>query len=133
VEDGDPVTNKINTLQVNINNSDRQVNQIVVPVVEGWKRLEIPFVAGTGFTIALTPTGSPLYIDDIRIQPFEGQMNSFVYDDVSMRLTAQLDENNFATYYEYDDEGTPVRVKKETERGVMTLKENRQSYRKRIQ
>ena len=58
-------------------------------------------------------------------------MNSFVYDDRTMRLMAQLDENNFATFYEYDDEGTPIRVKKETERGVMTLKENRQSFRQR--
>jgi len=44
---------------------------------------------------------------------------------------AQLDENNFATLFEYDDEGTPIRVKKETERGIMTLKENRQSFKGR--
>jgi hypothetical protein len=44
---------------------------------------------------------------------------------------AELDENNFATFYEYDDEGSLVRVKKETERGIMTIKENRSSYKKR--
>jgi len=38
---------------------------------------------------------------------------------------AELDENNFATFYEYDDEGGLVRMKKETERGIMTIKENR--------
>lgn len=41
---------------------------------------------------------------------------------------AEIDENGFATFYEYDDEGLLVRVKKETERGTMTLKESRSSY-----
>jgi hypothetical protein len=38
---------------------------------------------------------------------------------------AQLDENNYATFYEYDDDGTLVRVKKETERGIKTISETR--------
>jgi hypothetical protein len=101
-----------------------------VPVVEGWKRLEIVFVGESNFQFELTP-GATIYVDDFRIFPYDGQMNSYVYDDQSMRLVAQLDENNFATFYEYDDEGTPIRVKKETEKGIMTLKENRQSIRKR--
>ena len=44
---------------------------------------------------------------------------------------AELDERNFATLYEYDEEGKLVRVKKETERGIMTIKENFNSYRKK--
>ena len=38
---------------------------------------------------------------------------------------AELDENNYATFYEYDDDGTLIRVKKETERGIKTIKETR--------
>jgi hypothetical protein len=38
---------------------------------------------------------------------------------------AELDENNFATFYEYDDEGILIRVKKETEKGTMTIRESR--------
>jgi hypothetical protein len=30
-------------------------------------------------------------------------------------------------FYEYDQEGTLIRTKKETERGVVTITENRQS------
>jgi hypothetical protein len=45
---------------------------------------------------------------------------------------AELDENGFATFYEYDDEGSLIRVKKETERGVVTLKETRSSYKKTL-
>ena len=52
-------------------------------------------------------------------------MKSYVYDPINMRLVAELDERNYATMYEYDEEGKLVRVKKETERGIMTIKENR--------
>jgi hypothetical protein len=38
---------------------------------------------------------------------------------------AELDENNYATFYEYDDDGTLVRVKKETSRGIKTINETR--------
>ena len=43
---------------------------------------------------------------------------------------AELDENNYATFYEYDDEGTLIRLKKETVEGIATLKENRNHYHK---
>lgn len=69
--------------------------------------------------------------DDVRVYPFDANMNSFVYDESTLRLMAQLDENNYATYYEYDLEGNLVRVKKETERGVMTIQENRKNLKKR--
>ena len=39
---------------------------------------------------------------------------------------AQLDDANYATYYEYDQEGNLIRIKKETEMGIVTLQENRQ-------
>ena len=41
---------------------------------------------------------------------------------------SELDENNYATFYEYDDDGSLVRVKKETERGVKTIKETRTGW-----
>ena len=130
VNDETPSSNKISRLTLKINGTDYTINNIEVPVVEGWKKLDLVFTAGTTFTLELIPSGT-VYIDDIRILPFDGQLSSFVYDDANMRLMAQLDENNFATLYEYDEEGTPVRIKKETERGIMTLKESRQSFRKR--
>jgi hypothetical protein len=40
---------------------------------------------------------------------------------------ATLDENNYATFYEYDLQGALVRVKKETEKGIITLNESRNS------
>ena len=48
------------------------------------------------------------------------------WDSLGMlTLMAELDENNYATFFEYDDDGTLIRLKKETERGIMTIKETR--------
>jgi hypothetical protein len=44
---------------------------------------------------------------------------------------AELDERNYATLYEYDEEGKLIRVKKETEKGIMTIKENKNNTTKR--
>ena len=54
---------------------------------------------------------------------FRPKLNRFLY------RCAALDENNHASFYEYDDELNLVRVKKETERGIVTIQENRQNIR----
>jgi hypothetical protein len=126
----DPTTD----VQASINGSNLLSGSSSWPIIEGWKRIETQFVfpsIATAFQLELQSGGGTVYFDDIRIHPFDGQMKSFVYDPSSQRLMAELDENNFATFYEYDDEGILIRVKKETERGIMTIKETRSSYRKR--
>jgi hypothetical protein len=126
------IHNTISGLQITINGQTTDFSTWHLPVVDNWKKLEIPFDGASSFTLQMTGSGS-IYIDDLRIQPLDAQMRSFVYDDRTMRLTGMLDENNFGIFYEYDEEGTPIRIKKETEKGVKTIKENRQSYRKYIQ
>ena len=54
-------------------------------------------------------------------------MKSYVYDPITLWLTAELDDNNYATFYEYDQEGQLIRIKKETARGIMTIQESRSS------
>ena len=49
-------------------------------------------------------------MDDIRVHPFNSNMKSFVYNPVNIRLMAELDENNHATFYEYDEEGKLIRI-----------------------
>jgi uncharacterized repeat protein (TIGR01451 family) len=98
-------------------------------IVDGWQRLWTKFIVPDEvayMTIRLVNDGNnQVYFDDVRIHPFNGSMKSFVYDPVSQRLMAELDENNYATFYEYDEEGSLIRVKKETERGVKTIQESR--------
>lgn len=103
-------------------------------IIEGWQRIyqefTIPALA-TSITVQLGSNSGISYFDDIRIYPVNGNMKSYVYDPVSLKLTAVLDENNYATFYEYDQEGTLIRTKKETERGIVTINENRQSNQKK--
>ncbi|TCC87293.1 hypothetical protein EZ428_21565 [Pedobacter frigiditerrae] len=103
-------------------------------VIEGWKLLEgeINLTGLTGTKLFLTmKTNEPnVFIDDIRVFPYNAHLKSYAYSDKNFKLMAELDENAFATFYEYDDEGSLVRVKKETERGIITIKENRSSLRK---
>jgi hypothetical protein len=97
-------------------------------IIDGWQRIEqsiqIPANA-TGINISLKTIAHEAFFDDIRFFPVDGSMMSYVYDPSSLRLMAELDERNYATLYEYDEEGKLIRVKKETEKGIMTIQENR--------
>lgn len=108
-------------------------------IIDGWQRivgiLEIPendFVDGyISIELSCQSEGEAnCYFDDIRFLPYNGNLKSFVYDSDNSKLMAELDENNYATFYEYDPEGGLIRVKKETEKGVMTIQETRSSNQK---
>jgi len=105
------------------------------PIIDGWQRIEQSFtIPAYAYNIQVElvneSEGNDAFFDDIRIHPFQSNMKSFVYDPSTQLLVAELDENNYATYYEYDDEGILIRVKKETERGIMTIKESRNNQSK---
>lgn len=97
-------------------------------IIDGWQRIESPFTVPLGTTairIKLMNMGTDeAFFDDIRVFPFDAGMKSFVYDPRTLRLMAELDERNYATFYEYNEEGALIRVKKETARGVKTIKES---------
>lgn len=109
-------------------------------IIDGWQRIvgvvEIPNSLQQASTISIelncgASGGLDCFFDDIRFFPYNGNLKSFVYDEATQRLMAELDENNYATFYEYDLEGGLVRVKKETEKGVFTIQETRSNNRKR--
>ncbi len=98
------------------------------PVIDGWQRVEKEITVPTGQNVFINlknPSATTAYFDDFRFHPNLTNMKSYVYDNYTLRLVAELDENNYAMFYEYDDEGRLIRVKKETEKGVMTVKEAR--------
>jgi hypothetical protein len=99
------------------------------PIIEGWQRYEqvVTLPAGaTLLSVNLQATSAiTVYFDDLRIHPYHANMKSFVYNPENLRLMAELDENNYATLFEYDDDGTLIRKKKETERGIKTITETR--------
>ena len=103
-------------------------NIVKEPKVECWQRVEVEFIYDTAdITLELElASGDTFYVDDIRIMPADAITKCYVYSPQNYRLLAELDENHFATYYNYDEEGTLVQIKKETERGIMTVKTTRQ-------
>ena len=100
-------------------------------IIEGWQHITgILIIPGgldaTKIKIKLNNNSdTDVYFDDVRFFPYNGNLKSFVYDESTQRLLAELDENNYATFYEYDLEGGLVRVKKETENGIFTIQETR--------
>ncbi len=104
--------------------------------IEGWQRVEVSFSIPVNFqnshmSLKINNTGTEAcYLDDIRILPKNSSMKSYVYNEVTKRLMAELDDNNYASFYEYDEDGSLVRIKKETEKGVFTIKEVRKSLKK---
>lgn len=97
-------------------NSDKQA-------INGWHRQELVIQPGAGpITLSLR---QGMYYDDIRVFPEDGSLQAYVYDPDNYRLRATLDENNYATLYQYDDQGILIGTLKETERGIRTIQETR--------
>lgn len=104
-------------------------------VIEKWQRMEgniAPIPPGTvsvglQFQTNLDGTGPVItnYFDDIRVFPTNSNVSTSVYDPNNFRIKAVLDANNYATFYNYDEEGKLFVVKKETTDGIKTIKEER--------
>lgn len=65
------------------------------------------------------------HIDNILIYPTDASVKAFVYDPMSMRLTAEVSEQNISTYYFYDIEGKLQQTKLENVGGNPTMREYR--------
>lgn len=112
--------------------------------IEDWQKFSMNFTvpAGTFYTSVVLPKAPTVadpvlgtnvneaYYDDLRIQPLDGGMQAYVYNQQNQRLEAVLDGNNYATFYYYDDEGNLFLVKQETEKGIITKQESRTYIRK---
>ena len=105
------------------------------PIIDGWVMYEREFTVpatlnGGNVMINLRPG---YFVDDIRIMPVEANMKCYVYHPLNHKVVAMLDENHMASIFEYDQEGKLVRIKKETEKGMLTIKESRGSVHSVIQ
>jgi hypothetical protein len=127
------------TIEVLINNQRIAIFKPAGPVIEGWQAVQGHFSISKDMfnsqsdkisvmvnNLCIKKTRA-LYFDDFRIQPFNSSMKSFVYDPLTLRHMATLDDNNMSTLYEYDGEGNLTRIKKETDKGVLTVQEVRTS------
>jgi len=104
-------------------------------IIDGWQRIELQFeidaslAEGTLAEIKLVAGAYNAYFDDIRVHPFDSEMNAQIIDAVEQRPMATLDNRNFAIIFQYDEEGNMIRTFKETERGKQTIQESRTGLR----
>jgi hypothetical protein len=92
-------------------------------IIDGWQRIDFEFITGTSLQNLTLNFSAYTNFDDIRIYPADAMMKSYVYSYKDYSLMATLDENNFATFYEYDQQKQLKRVKKETQKGIATIQE----------
>lgn len=94
-------------------------------VIEEWQKVEGVFTPqGNGVKMSINNSNT-LFIDDFKICPFKSATKSYVYDPNTFRLSAELDNNNYATFYYYDSQGSLHLTKVETSEGVKTVSESR--------
>lgn len=119
-----------------------QTNGIVVGLgqydmeesIEGWRKCTLEFTApnATSVPLNLFVFGwGDFYLDDFRIHPVEASFKSYVYDPIRFILKAELDDNNYATLYNYDQEWNLTQVKKETRKGIMTIRSTKKHVKPR--
>lgn len=81
----------------------------------------LPLIETQGIIVSLTNAGpNTIYVDDVLMRPLNSKTNAYVYNDKN-RLIAVFDDNLFATIYQYGDDGSLSKIRKETERGTATI------------
>jgi hypothetical protein len=101
------------------------------PNIDGWTKVDVKFTCPTSGTLKVRfIKNGATALDDLRIHPFKGAMTASVYHPLTLWKLADLDNQNMATYYNYDEEGNVVQVKKETIRGVLTIATSRSNLKK---
>ena len=73
--------------------------------------------------------GGAVYIDDVRVKPFNTMMKCNVHDGADFKLLAELDDNHFGTKYQYNRMDELVRIQVETAAGWKTVSEEFQHKR----
>lgn len=128
-----PLSYALPQIMVAFDNANGVIFQPTGKIIDGWQRIEGEFTIPVGtdeisvwFQNNASSQG-PVYFDDVRIAPYDAGVTTYVYHPFNRRLMAELDANHYSTFYEYDEDGSLIRVKKETERGILTLNEARTS------
>jgi hypothetical protein len=99
-------------------------------IIDGWQRAEAEFTvpaAATAIKVnlinATSEDGVAVYFDDIRIHPKLAAITTTVYDPETLLPTAVHDNSNFTTFYNYDENLSPIGKRVETLNGIQTISE----------
>ncbi len=98
-------------------------------MIDGWYKVEGEFEMPTSaskFKLRLfTVEDDDVLLDDLRIQPFNSSMKTYVYDPKDYSLQAILNDHNYFVEFIYDSEGGLIQKNVETDRGKKTISINR--------
>jgi hypothetical protein len=131
-------SNFIETGYINSNNEFIPFTNSIIKkgkIVEGWQKIDIEMkidpllypslseypILGLRFNSG----SSKIYVDDVRFSPKTGGVTTYVYDPLKFWLRANLNVDNYATYFYYDEQGNLSIKKQETEKGIFTITESR--------
>jgi hypothetical protein len=103
--------------------------------VGSWKLISVEIQVPDDFTTAnaqaspglfvtlMNPVsgGTVSYFDDFSIHPIDAKVSNYLYDYKTGLVTATLDNENFATFFEYDASGRVLLVSKETLSGIKKI------------
>lgn len=110
------------------NSAQAPVNMKMVARVGDWALCEATLTSFGGQTV-FTPIISyalpePIWLDDLRVQPADSEMSTYVYDAKNLRLLTIFDDQHFGLYFLYNSEGKLMRKMIETTRGLKTIQES---------
>lgn len=103
-------------------------------IIDGWQKVDAIYEFDgweqncnmqIGIQITNTQNVANIFMDDLRIFPYNANVTTKVYHPVDRKLMAELDANNFATFYVYGDNGELIGTKKETKDGILSISEKR--------
>ncbi len=120
-----------NTIHFNLKMNGSNVAYDKKAIVDKWVLIEGEITTPATGSFSLSFSGNNTYLDDIRIFPKKALAKSYVYDYADYKLLAELDENHMATFYEYDEQGDLIRIKKESEKGILTIQEQRKNVKRK--
>ncbi|PHR50046.1 MAG: hypothetical protein COA32_02620 [Fluviicola sp.] len=97
-------------------------------IIEGWQKVDLELSAPSNnlvLGIQFNPGIDKLFVDDVRFSAKTGGISTYVYGADDLWLRAELNADNYATLYYYDEEGNLTLKKQETEEGIFTVTESR--------
>lgn len=109
--------------------------------VEDWTLMSVEITVPDNFNLSSThkmkvsltnntnPSGNA-YFDDLSFHPKDAIMSGNVYNAKNGLLIAQLDNENFATLYNYDNSGRVISVYKEYSGGIKRVTESQYHFAK---
>ncbi|MBN1115629.1 MAG: hypothetical protein JXA77_00370 [Bacteroidales bacterium] len=110
-------------INIKFDNVDQAFEKEVVGTFGLWTQLILDFdfpVNKSSFDVVVKGVNETCYIDDFRVSPYNAAVTAYTYDNAG-NVTAILNNDNFATKYEYDAAGRLINTMVEKPEGFVRV------------